>query len=75
MHSITIQTKFRFGDLVEFASKLNGWSGVGKVFAITLDVHGLVDYMVDVGTDAISDLRPGIEESEMKLVTDRAPAT
>jgi hypothetical protein len=73
MHTITIQTKFRFGDLVEFDSKLNGWSGVGKVFAVTIDVHGHKDYMVDVSTDGFVDVRPGIEECEMKLLTERRP--
>jgi hypothetical protein len=75
MHTITIQTRFKFGDLVEFASKWNGWSGVGKVFAVTFDVHGHLTYMVDIGIDGISEQRPGIEESEMKLLTERPPTT
>jgi hypothetical protein len=65
MHTLTIQTEFTFGDRVEFDSRLQGCSGVGTIYAITIDDQMHVDYIIAV--EAESALRAGIQEHEITL--------
>jgi hypothetical protein len=68
MHTLTVWTMFTFGDRVRFDSPTQQRSGSGTVFAITVDRYGQVDYMIDIGQGAYSDLQPGILENEMTLL-------
>lgn len=68
MHTLTVRTKFTFGDQVRFDSAMQKCSGTGTVFAITVDAEGRVDYMIDISRGEYSDLQPGILEDEMMLI-------
>jgi hypothetical protein len=69
MHTLTVRTRFTFGDRVRFDSRAQGRSGVGKVFAITIDAEGRIDYMIEMmDRDGFGDLQPGILEDEMTLL-------
>jgi hypothetical protein len=68
VHTLTIRTKFTFGDHVRFDSHAQGCSGIGTVFAITVDKDGNVDYIVE--RDGHSQLQAGILENEATLLTD-----
>jgi hypothetical protein len=70
MHTITIRTKFTFGDRVRFNSPIQGCSGVGKIWVITVGGDGYVDYMIEL--DGSGDLQPGITEQEITLLEDNA---
>jgi hypothetical protein len=66
MPTLRVETRFAFGDLVRFDSPTQGRAGTGKVFAITLDLHGRLDYMIDEREGL--DIRPGILENEISLL-------
>ncbi len=66
MHTLTIRTKFTFGDRVRFDSPTQRRSGTGTIFAITIDAEGLHDYMIDV--DGQDKLQPGILEDEISYL-------
>ncbi len=68
MHTITIQTKFTFGDHVRFDSSTQGRTGTGKIVGITVYTDGSVDYLIDPEGDKY--LQPGIVEHEMILLND-----
>jgi hypothetical protein len=68
MHTLTVQTRFTFGDRVRFESATQGRSGVGTVFAITIDRYGHFDYMLEIDGDESGALQPGILEGEMTLL-------
>jgi hypothetical protein len=68
MHTLTVHTKFTFGDRVRFDSAAQGCSGTGTVFAITVDKERQVDYLIEINRGAYSDLQPGILEHEITLV-------
>jgi hypothetical protein len=70
MYTLTIQTKFTFGDRVKFESDAQQQKGEGRVFAITVDAHRLIDYIIEIDKGAYHDLQPGILESEMTLLAD-----
>ena len=70
MHALTVQTKFTFGDRGRFDSRIQGCSGVGKVFAITVDWMRRVDYIIEIDQGSHSDLQPGILDDEMVLLGD-----
>jgi hypothetical protein len=65
MHTLTVQTRFTFGDRVRFDSPTQQCSGSGTVFAITVDRDGQIDYMIEVRQGEFSELQPGILENEM----------
>jgi hypothetical protein len=65
MHTLTVRTKFTFGDPVRFDSPTQGCNGVGRVFAITVDAEGRVYYMIEIDRGGYSDLQPGIQEHEI----------
>jgi len=68
MHTLTITTKFTFGDEVRFDSSLQRCRGIGTIFAITIDVNGQVDYMISKKGSQYDDLQPGILEGEIELL-------
>ena len=65
MHTLTVQTKYTFGDRVRFDSTLQGCSGIGTIFAITIDAEGQIDYMIEVER---GEIQPGILENEISLL-------
>jgi hypothetical protein len=67
MHTYTVQTTFTFGDRVRFESKTQRCSGCGRVYAITLNDYGTIDYVIDL--DDESPLQPGILENELLLLS------
>jgi hypothetical protein len=67
MHVLTVRTKFTFGDRVRFDSRAQGCSGVGTVYAITVDNELRIDYMIALGEDSDDRIQPGILEEEMTL--------
>ena len=70
MHTLTISTKFTFGDRVQFDSATQKCSGTGTIFAITIDAKQSIDYMIEIDMGTFSDLQPGILENEMTLLKD-----
>lgn len=66
MYTLTIQTKFNFGDRVRFDSSLQQCAGEGTIYAVTLDGSGLLDYMITV--DGRLDIQGGILEEEIVLI-------
>jgi hypothetical protein len=68
MHTLTIRTRFTFNDRVRFDSPTQQRSGIGKIYAITIDGYGQIDYLIDVGRDGFSDIQPGILEDEITLL-------
>jgi len=65
MHTLTVQTKFTFGDRVRFDSPIQGRSGVGSIVGITAYAEGPHDYIINVDDDPL--LQPGILEDEINL--------
>jgi hypothetical protein len=63
MHTLTLRTKFTFGDRVRFDSPTQRRCGTGTIFAITIDAEGMHDYMIRV--DGKDMLQPGILEGEI----------
>lgn len=72
MHSLTVRTKFTFGDRVRFDSKVQGCSGLGTICGITMHDDGEVDYMIRYmikqGDQDV--LQPGILQDEITLLAD-----
>ena len=68
MHTHTVRTRFTFNDRVRFDSSAQQCSGVGKIYAITIDRDGQIDYMIEIDRDGYSDLQPGILEDEITLL-------
>lgn len=66
MHTITITTKFRFGDRVKYKSRLMGCAGVGTIVGITLHKDLPILYEIDEGPPEL--IQPGILEDEIVLV-------
>ena len=66
MHTLTIQTRFTFGDRVRFDSPTQHCSGSGTIFVITIGGDGHLDYMIMTED---GDIQPGILESEITLLT------
>ncbi|MCI0702310.1 MAG: hypothetical protein L0241_14605 [Planctomycetia bacterium] len=67
MHTLTVQTKFTFGDRVRVNSFTQRRKGTGTVEAIMLDRYGQTSYMI--GFDGSEeDFQPGILESEMTML-------
>ena len=67
MHTHTIQTKFTFGDKVQFDSPFQRASGSGTIVGITLGPENQIDYLIDTGDGF---LQGGIEEHELTLITE-----
>jgi hypothetical protein len=67
MHTLTVRTKFTFGDRVKFDSPTQSRSGVGKVFAITVDAEWHIDYMIEIDRGEYT-VQPGILEDEILLL-------
>jgi hypothetical protein len=63
MHTLTITTRYTFGDKVRFDS-ING-KGTGKVFAIDVDKERCISYVIEIDMGQYSDVQPGILESEI----------
>jgi hypothetical protein len=70
MHTLTIRTKFTFGDHVRFDSRIQGCRGTGTIFAITVDLEGQIDYLIRLDDDP-GDLQPGILENEITLLNNQ----
>lgn len=74
MHALVIRSKFTFGDRVRFASRLQGCSGFGSIYAITIDVSAQISYMIDIFESGIepmaSNIKAEIFEDEMELIQD-----
>ena len=68
MHVLTVQTKFTFGVRVRFDSRLQGCSGTGTVFAITVDDQRRIDYIIAIDEGMDHRLKAGILEEELTLV-------
>jgi hypothetical protein len=68
MPSLTIHTKFAFGDRVRFESQMQRCSGEGTVFGVIFDRYGELGYIIEIERDGYTDLQPGILESEMALM-------
>ncbi len=66
MHTLTVQTRFTFGDRVRFDSPTQGCSGTGTVMWITVGPDLSVDYMIE--SDHDGQIQPGILGSEMTLL-------
>jgi hypothetical protein len=62
MHTFTVQTKFTFGDRVEYDCPLSGNSRTGIVVGITITPGNHFDYLIDRGE---GDLIGGILEHEI----------
>jgi hypothetical protein len=69
MHTLTLRTRFTFGDRVRFDSRIQNCSGTGTVFAITIDEEKQIDYMIRA--DGQDLLQPGILEEEMILLSEK----
>jgi len=65
---MTLRTRFTFGDRVRFDSPTQSCSGVGEIFAITVDSEQRIDYMIEIDRGGYSDLQPGILEDEIMLL-------
>ncbi len=67
MHSLTLLTKYTFGDRVRFNSRMQSCSGTGRIFAITIDEDRKIDYMIEIDLEEVSDIhmQPGILEDEI----------
>jgi hypothetical protein len=63
MHTLTIRTKYIFGDRVRFDSPTQRRSGTGTIRVITIDGEGMIDYMIEV--DGKAYFQPGILEDEI----------
>ncbi len=72
MPSLTIHTKFTFGDRVRFDSQMQHCTGEGTVFGVTIDRYGHLDYIIEIARSGSTDLQPGILESEMVLLESAA---
>ena len=68
MHTLSVRTKFTFGNHVQFDSPTQGRSGSGTVWAITADAERRLDYMIEVHQDGDCYLQPSILEEEMALL-------
>src|SRR5262249_17023958 len=68
MHTLTVRTKFTFGDHVRFNSPTQGCSGSGKIFAITIGADGQLDYIIEIEQGQYSDLQGGVLEDEITLL-------
>ncbi|AMV24912.1 hypothetical protein VT84_10975 [Gemmata sp. SH-PL17] len=70
MHTLTVRTRFTFGDRVRFESQLQRCSGIGTVAGIMVSSDGSVDYMIEIArADGYSDFQPGILEGELALLS------
>ncbi len=71
MHTLTVRTKFTFGDRVRFVSPTQGCSGTGRIIAITIDDQRQIDYVIAIkcGEDT-EEMQPGILEQELTLLGD-----
>jgi hypothetical protein len=67
MHTLTIQSRFTFGDRVRFNSRQQGCSGTGTIRLITVDERGEVDYTIE--PDGEDSWQPGIVEDEITRLT------
>lgn len=72
MHTLTIRTRFTFGDRVRFDSVLQHCRGTGTISAITVDGDGHIDYLIEISRGDYSDLQPGILENEITLLENDA---
>jgi hypothetical protein len=72
MHTLTVRTKFTFGDRVRFDSKVQGCSGSGTICGITMYDDGEIDYMIRYITrqGEPETLQPGIVQDEITLLAD-----
>jgi hypothetical protein len=70
MHSLTIQTKYKFGDRVSFDSQSQSCRGVGVIFGVCLDINGHLDYMIEYDSIAGPIIQPGILEREISGLLD-----
>lgn len=65
MHTLTVRTKFTFGDRVRFDSPTQQASGTGAIVAITVGPDNQIDYLIDPGEGY---LYGGIMENEITLI-------
>lgn len=70
MHTLTLCTKYTFGDRVRFDSQIQGIAGTGVIVAITVDALRQIDYIIDGDGEHRSQLIGGILEGEISLEVD-----
>lgn len=63
LDALSVQTRFIFGDHVHFSSLMQKRVGSGTVVAITVDLYGVFDYMIDPGGGL--DIVAGFREHEI----------
>ena len=68
MHTLTVRTRFTFGDRVRFDSLTQMCSGKGTIHAITVSPDGSIDYMIELIRGDYIDIQPGILEHEITLI-------
>ena len=73
MHTLTVRTRFTFGDRVRFDSKAQQCAGEGTVFPITIGADGQIDYLIEIQRTGYTDLQPGILEDELTLLDTGEP--
>ncbi len=66
MHSLTIWTRFTFGDHVMINSPTQKCFGTGKIFSITITMDREIYYMVEL--DGETNVQPGLMEREISLL-------
>ncbi len=71
MHTLTIRTKFTFGDRVRFDSRTQHCSGTGTICGITIARDGWLGYEIEPDDRPV--IQPGIVEDEITLLADEAP--
>ena len=74
MNTLTIRTKFTFGDRVRFDSATQKRTGFGSIFAIMIDKYEQITYMIDTSVGEYTDiLQPAILEHEITLIENEKP--
>jgi hypothetical protein len=69
MHTLTVQTRFTFGDRVRFEAPGQECSDVGMVVAITINRDGKIDYVIKLDqVGGAGALQPGVPESDVTLL-------
>jgi len=66
MHTLTVRTKFTFGDRVRFDSRAQQCSGTGTIHGIAIYRAGPMDYLIEVDGEEL--IQPGILEDEISYL-------
>jgi len=75
MHTLTVQTKYNFGDRVKFESSSQDLKGIGRIIAITIEDDRSSTYIVEtVEPDGVHICQPGICDAEIICLVEREHA-